>query len=191
MSAAITPTTAEPILLWIEPQKPSEPISYPGCVTISWLIGQPFVSTALEEAWDRTAKSGEENGVFAVYDPKNNTVHVGVASQGRHIPDGHGGSMPAMPSFGADYTKFINELGVPVSYITDAHSHPDHYPNPSGFDVQALDGLGGPDAVGLIITDRGKYSPYSIVGKLQYPQTYLDKCRTPNVSQPSIHVRFN
>jgi len=36
------------------------------------------------------------------------------------------------------------------------------------------------------ITVTGKYTFYSISGKRVGPQ---DKCRTPNTSQPSVHVR--
>jgi hypothetical protein len=180
-----TPTEAEPV-----PQNPVDQQTFPGCVTIGWLLNQPLVSTALDEAWNRTEKSGEENGLFAVFDATNNRVHVITTSQGVHIPDGHGGQMAAMPKFVEEYKKFVAGLGVKVTYITDVHTHPGHYEHPSGADVWALDALGGSGATGVIITNKGKFSLYTISGRSPSQQGALDACRTPNISPPSVHVRF-
>ena len=149
-----------------------------------------MISTALGEAWDRTASSGEENGLFMVYDAKANSVHVGVASQGTHIKDPSGGSMPAMPNYGKDYNAFVKSLGMKVSYLTDVHTHPFKSDYPSGHDVQALHELGGAGAKGLIMFGKGKFSIYSIVGKVPYPESAMKDCLTERVNQNSVHVRF-
>ena len=46
------------------------------------------------------------------------------------------------------------------------------------------------DALGMIITGRGKYSLFSIVGRVDYPDHYLNECRTPNTSQPAVRVTY-
>jgi YD repeat-containing protein len=163
---------------------------YPGCVTIGWLVNEAFISTALKEAWEKTEKSGEENGLFMLYDQKLNMVHVGFASQGVHRPDSHGGMMPAMPKFGADYKAFVKALGGNQVFLTDAHTHRFHSGYPSGDDMQAIYDLGGAGADGIIITDKEKYSLYSFIGTVPDQAWSMKRCRTGKIEMPSIHVRF-
>jgi hypothetical protein len=163
---------------------------YPGCVTIGWLVNEAFISTALKEAWEKTEKSGEENGLFMLYDQKLNMVHVGFASQGVHRPDSHGGMMPAMPKFGADYKAFVKALGGNQVFLTDAHTHRFHSGYPSGDDMQAIYDLGGAGADGIIITDKEKYSLYSFIGTVPDQAWSVKRCRTGKIEMPSIHVRF-
>ena len=161
---------------------------YPGCITIGWLLKESDISSTLREAWDRTAKSGEENGVFMVHDAKNNIVHVGVASQGVHKPDRGGGTMPTMPNYGNEYNAFVKSLRVNVTYLTDAHTHPAHSAYPSHYDTRGLEQMGGPGATGVIITQKDKYSVYSTVGRVPDQDFEKSRCITKKVTIPSIQI---
>ena len=163
---------------------------YPGCITIGWLVNEGFISVALKEAWENTEKTGEENGLFMVYNAKANRVSVGIASQGVHTPDPSGGTMPAMPNFRKDYNAFVNSLGGDLTFLTDAHTHPSKGDYPSSFDSESLYQVGGYPAKGIIITGIGKYSLYSFAGKVPYQEAAMKDCISDKVSMPSIHVRF-
>jgi hypothetical protein len=161
---------------------------YPGCITIGWLLNEGTISQKLNEAWGKTAKSGEENGVFMVYDGENNVVHVGVASQGVHLPESPGGTKAVMPNYEKDYNAFVKSIGVKVNYLTDAHAHPLHSDYPSVGDMKVLERMGGPGAVGVIITNSNQYSLYSTVGGIPDQDFEKKRCVTDKVNMPSIHV---
>jgi hypothetical protein len=166
----------------------SEVNPYPGCITIGWLLNEGTISQKLKEAWGKTAKSGEENGVFMVYDSKDNTVHLGVASQGVHVPYSPGGTKSVMPNYEKDYNSFVKSIGVKVSYLTDAHTHPLHSDYPSSGDMKVLERMGGPGAVGVIITNSSQYSLYSTEGGVPDQDFEKKRCVTEKVNMPSIRV---
>ncbi len=161
--------------------------SYPGCITIGWLLKESNISSTLDAAWNKTTKSGEENGIFMVYDAKSSVVHVGVASQGVHVPDKQG-TKPSMPNFERDYKAFVKSIGTKVSYLTDAHTHLSHAGYPSVDDMRSLETMGGPGAVAVIITNSGKYSLYSTVGRVPDQDFEKKRCVTNKVKMPSIRV---
>jgi hypothetical protein len=160
---------------------------YPGCVTIGWLLKEANISSTLGEAWNKTVKSGEENGVFMVYEAKSNVVHVGVASQGVHVPDKQG-AKPIMPNYERDYKAFVKSIGAKVSYLTDAHTHPLHSNYPSVGDMAVLERIGGPGAVGVIVTANGIYSLYSTVGAVPDQEFEKKRCVTDKIKMPSIRI---
>src|SRR5262249_27716227 len=96
----------------------------------------------------------------------------------------------AMPNFGNDYKAFVKAMGGNQIFLTDAHTHPFHSGYPSGFDTQGLYDLGGGGAEGIIITDKGKYSLYSFIGKVPDQDFSMNRCLTDKIKMPSIHVRF-
>jgi hypothetical protein len=56
--------------------------------------------------------------------------------------------------------------------------------------MTAIENMGGLGGRGIIIHDRGKYSIYGFAGKIPDQESTMKECRTKNVSQPSVHVRF-
>jgi hypothetical protein len=122
-----------------------------------------------------------------VHDAKNNIVHVGVASQGIHKPDTRG-SKATLPDYERDYQAFVKSIGGKVNYLTDAHTHPLHSGAPSPGDLDSLERMGGPGAVGVIVTNKGKYSLYSTVGAVPDQDFEKKRCVTDKVQMPTIRV---
>jgi hypothetical protein len=179
-SPLATRLTPQPITR-VMPQKPD----IEGCVTPNKLINDEDFKRVFEALWERTQKSGQENGAVIIYEPAANTLHAESLSEGETIREGksqYAPAIPAMPKSRSEINQHLSNYrsaGRRVALYAIFHTHPDFSPGnsrtgkPSGGDDQVQFDFGNP--LGIIRTSKG-YSFYDD-GILFWPtEAKADQC---------------
>ncbi len=120
-----------------------------------------------EAQWNRTLRTGEENGSLVFYEQATNTYYRVSLSEGRHVSD-RITSVPALPEIGPETRNafdHFSRVGRTVYLLAFFHTHP-NFPHsgesrsgdPSGDDIQYQSNHG--NALGILRTGKG-YSFFS------------------------------
>ena len=117
------------------------PAPGPNCATPNSIINSPEFKNLFEQNWERSLKSGEENGVAIFYEKATNQYHKFQLSEGRHIDfrstDGQRVvySLPAMPDaedeVAIERSRYYRERRE-IYFMAFFHTHPSGGPDPTG-----------------------------------------------------------
>jgi len=143
------------------PPTPNGDKPYPGCITPDWLLNNSEFKSFLNKAWQDTTKSGNENGGYAFYEPKTNTIHLTRHSEGLKA------SLPNEPEDFVEIWNRTKEGGREMIFIAQFHTHPGGTPIPSFPDVGYVHNYpkpiasaktgGGGVAANILVYGEGKY----------------------------------
>lgn len=139
------------------------------CATPNSIVEQ--VKAEFEAHWDRTTKSGEENGSLLFYEAATNTYPEVKLSEGRHLRFGktqYAPYLPTMPEIGPETRKALANFrsqGRDVYFLAYFYTHPNFASGRSATgepsqdaDVPYQKDMGNP--LGIIRTANG-YSFFS------------------------------
>jgi RHS repeat-associated protein len=153
------------------------------CATPNNLVN--YLKKNFESLWDKTSKSGEENGELVFWERSTNTYPEVQLSEGRHVRQGpteYAPNLPMMPEVGPETTKAFDTFaaaGRSVNFIAFFHTHPNlvsgasQNGDPSWDDTQYQSIHG--NVLGIIRTGNG-YSFYLNGRKFGADDPKADEC---------------